>query len=934
MSPTATERWRRLRALVGELLELPDEARAARLAEVEPGLAEEALSLLAVDDAVALERFERAVVRQAAGLVEAAARASVPVAATAAGLVLGPWRLERPLGRGGMAEVWEARRHDGQFDQVVAVKLLKRGMDSEEIVARFLRERQILAALDHPGIARLFDGGLAPDGRPYFVLEKIDGEPITDWCRARKLDLTARLRLLVAVAAAVSAAHRRLVVHRDLKPSNILVTSAGQVKLLDFGIAKLLAEEEGAVHATRSEVRVLTPAYAAPEQILGQPVSTATDVYSLGVVAYELLTGRLPHRRGGRGVGELAAAVASETIERPSTAVLAIGLESAPPTESASARRAALHEARHAARRLRGDLDAIVLTALRREPERRYGSVEALAEDLERYLDRRPVAARADSIGYRARKFVGRHRLAVAAAAVALAALISGLAVFAWQAERARASAAAAESNARRAERVKEFLIGLFEVADPEQSGGGTVTAAELLDQAGRRLPHELAAEPAIQAELLESVARIDRSLGRLDSAERLAERARELRQALPEEPSGLGEALATLGSVRLSQGRLDEAEALLVDGLGRLETAGAGELATARARSDLAQVAFWRERLAAAEAGERAVWESYRRALGDEHVLAAIHRRNLGVILLQQNRLDEAEAALRASQAVLERQLGEDHPNLAQSYLNLAALLDSRGRREESEPLHRRALEIRRLRLGDAHPSTGQSLQLLGVFLLAQRRWDEAEAVHREALELFRAIDPRHFEVGKILHGLGQVEAGRGRPAAAEARLAEAVELFRATLGERHPFVWMATANLARQVGKQGRLAEAEELLRECHRRLVELTAPDDEYVLDVESRLGEVLRGRGAVAEALELHRHALAGVVRIYGERHVRVAEAHVQIALDLDAAGLPCAVEAAAADAIFGELDPDHPRRAELALLGARAARRLVARPVEP
>ncbi|HPK65052.1 MAG TPA: serine/threonine-protein kinase [Thermoanaerobaculia bacterium] len=846
MSALSPEQWREIRRLAGELDELDGAAREARLAGVAPPVAAEVRALLAADDAALSHRLEAAVGHGAADWL-AAQRAAAPepgAGGDLAGSRLGVWRLERPLGRGGMAEVWAASRADGEYRQEVAVKLLKRGMDSDEIVARFRRERQILAQLVHPAIARLLDGGVAPDGRPYFVLERVDGEPITQWCAAHGAELRRRVELLLEVAAAVAAAHRQLVVHRDLKPANILVTPAGRVKLLDFGIAKLLAPDAGeAADATRTGVRLLTPAYAAPEQLRGEPVSTATDVYALGVLAYELFTGQLPHRRAGRDTATLTAAD-EPAIPRPSTAVLtATAAGSGDGMADPRARR-------RLARELAGDLDTIVLVALRPQPERRYGSVEAFAADLRNWLEERPIAARPDSVGYRFRSFVRRHSFGVSAALAILVALLGGLAATVWQAGRARANAVAAAAHAHRAERVKEFLIGLFEVADPDQSGLGSVTAAELLDQAGHRLSRELATEPAIQAELLTTVARIDRSLGRLDSAESLA-RAALASPAVAASDRHRGAALATLGSVLLAQGRLDEAERELAAGRELLgHDPAADELAVARVESDLAQVAFWRDDLDRARELEAGVWRTYRRLLGEENVLTAIHQRNLGVILYQQERLDEAEALMRASQATLVRELGADHPNVAQSYVNLAALLESRDRAKEAERLYRQALEIRRRHLGDAHPATGQSLQLLGVLLLEQRRYDEAEAAFREALALFRAVDPDHFEVGKALHGLAQVAAGRGRPAEAEPLFVRALALFRERLGEEHPFVWLTQAHLAREIARQGRLAPAEELLRESRERLAARLGEGSEPVAEVDRYLAEVRRARGEPA------------------------------------------------------------------------------------
>jgi serine/threonine-protein kinase len=909
--------WARVRARFEELAELSAEERARRLDQLEreaPETGRQVRELLAADHDAASLAFEGVVASGAARVLEELAPEGA--GEPSAGTLLGPWRLAEPIGRGGMAEVWAARRADGQFEQQVAVKLLKRGMDSDELVARFRRERQILARLEHPAIARLLDGGVAPDGRPYLVLERVDGEPITAWCERRNLPVADRLRLVVEAGRAVAAAHRQLVVHRDLKPSNLLVTGDGRVKLLDFGIAKILADDDPAAgDATRVEQRVLTPAYAAPEQIRGEPVSTTTDVYSLGVLAYELVVGRLPHRRAARGAADLAAEVDRESIEAPSTAVLATPI---PETARGDDRR----ERRRRARQLAGDLDTVLLTALRREPSRRYASVDAFVDDLERYLDGRPIRARRDSFGYRARKFLGRHRAAAAVAALAALALVAALAAVLWQAGVARRNAAEATTNARRADRVKEFLVGLFEVADPEQSGGAAVTAAELLDQAGRRLPQELAAEPGVQAELLETVARLEKSLGRLPAADRLARRALELRAAGVGGAAERGSALATLGSVELAQGRLDDAAARLEEGLGLL---AADDLAAARARSDLAQVAFWRERLDDARRLEAESWQAYRRILGEEHVLTAIHLRNLGVIDYQAGRYAEAERQMAAAQEVLERQLGADHPNLAQSYFDRAALYASLDRPREAEPLYRRALEIRRRRLGDTHPSTGQSLQMLGILLFQEQRWDEAEAVTREALEIFRAIDPAHFEVGKAIHGLGQIESGRGRPAEAERHFTEAVDRFRAALGPDHPFVWITIGHIGQQLARQGRLEEAERRLRESREKLLALVGPEHEYSAEAANRLGELLRLADRPSEAIPLHREALAFFLGQLGPRNGRVADSRYQLAAALVAAGAPAGEEATAALGLVRELDPASPRLAELERWAARDAR---------
>jgi serine/threonine-protein kinase len=825
-----------------------------------------------------------------------------------------------------MGEVFLAERADGLFEQRVAIKLLRRGMATDDVLARFARERRILARLAHPHIARLLDGGATEDGRPYFVMELVEGEPITAYCRSRSAPVSERLRLLLDACDAVSAAHRSLVVHRDLKPSNVLVTAGGDVKLLDFGIAKLLGpddSEAGEKDAeTHTDLRLLTPAYAAPEQILGEPVTAATDVWALGALAYELLTGTLPQKRETRSPSALAAAAASDSIERPSQRVAGVTLDRLPVAQPTEADR------RRFERQLRGDLDNVLLTALRREPDRRYGSVSALAGDFRRHVEGRPVTARPDTLSYRAGKFVRRNRLGVAAAALVVLSLVGGLVATSRQRARAESNARVAAANARRADAVKEFLIGLFEIADPDQTGGN-LPASVLLDQAGKRLDTELSSEPDVQADLLDAVARIDRSLGRLEPAEGLARRSLAVREKiLPAGDGAIGRSLGTLGAITMDRGKLDEAEKQLREALETVETKeGVNSLSAARVRSDYAQVIFWKGDVAKAEKLESSVYETYRAQLGDDAVQTAIHLRNRGLLQEELDRLDEAEADSRASQAVLEKRLGPDHPNLGQSYLNLAVLLDRRGKAEEAEKWFLRSLEVRRKALGADHRVVGQTQQLLALFYLNQGRLDESEQNYRQALALFRAIEPRHFEVGKCLNGLALVASRRGRYAEAEATLGEVIALFDEVLGPKHTFSWQARGNRAEQIALQGRLDEAEKIQREVAAKLVEINGPDSYETVDAEGRLGETLRKQGRTAEALPLHRKVLEHQRKLYGENHVFVALAEYQLAADLIALGR--AEDRAEARrlldgslAVLEKRSPPHPRLADVRAASAR------------
>lgn len=862
MSASEEAAFARARAYFEELVESDGAVRAARLAAIARNEAE-LLPLLErwlASDAAA-SGFLETPAAEIPGLLASGEGAS-DGGADGPGLRCGPYRLRALIGRGGMGEVWEAERSDGQFEQIVAVKRLRIDMDSEEGLRRFLRERQILARLAHPGIARLLDGGMGADGRPYIVMEKVDGRPITVFAGERALSIAERLRLVIAVAEAVDAAHHQLVVHRDLKPSNILVSDAGELKLLDFGIAKLLAPEDeaggGPAAATLLGERALTPAYAAPEQILGGPISTATDVYALGVVLCELLTGQLPRPRRTSAMAAVAELVA-ELQRGDEVPLLSVVARRTAPAELERAGLPAAERVR-LPRLLAGDIDAIAARALARSPTRRYPSALALADDLRALLAGRPLAARPESGLARALRFVRRHRIGVTTAALAAVSLVGGLSVALWQARRAAAAATRAETSARSAENTRDFLISLFEIADPMKSGGAAVSARDLLAQGARRLESELASDPAILADLLEAVARIESSLGLLAEAARSAERARELRP--PSDEVGRARAEATLGSIRIQEGDLDDAERRLGAAVATLARGGASALALARARSDYGQVLFWRKRVAEAEAIEREVHATFARELGEEHVETAIHLRNLGIVLDDLGRLDEAEAAYRRSQAILEKNLGAEHANVAQSHLSLGFLLDKRGRIEEAEPLYRRALEIRRRTVGDRHVQTGQTLQLLADFLTRRERFDEAEGAAREALAIFRAVDPDHFEVGKCVNALGLVAAKRGEPARAEGLYREALANFERSLGRDHPFFWWTTGSLAMAIAEQGRLAEAEILQRQVLAELERVSGMESadaqwgyEILAQTLARQGRAEEARAATERALAL-------------------------------------------------------------------------------
>ena len=659
--PGTSGRGSRAAELFAELYELSEPARAARLRELEreaPGLARQVARLLVLD-AAADGPLERARDEVAA----AAGRRLLGESAPPPPERLGPWRLGERLGTGGMGEVFRGERSEGGFTQQAAVKIVRAGMASEAIVARFLVERQVLARLEHPAIARLLDGGVAPDGRPWFAMELVEGAPITAFARDRALGLAERLRLMIEVADVVDFAHRSLVVHRDLKPSNILITPAGEPKLLDFGLAKLL-EADLDPGLTRTELRALTPAYAAPEQVLGGTVTTATDVYALGVLLYELLTGELPHARTSTSAGRLAEEVSRETVERPSQR-----LRRASAADSGAAR---------GARRLEGDLDTIVLRALAREPARRYASAAALADDLSRHLDGRPVVARPDTRRYRLGKFLGRHSLAVAAALAVAISLVAGLGVALVQAERARVAATRAAAETKRAEaeterarregeratRMKDFLLSVFREASPQQrSRGEPLSIGELLDAAEARIDTELAADPLLQADLWDDLAETRASAGELERASTLIEKAIATKRAhLDADDLSMVESLTNRGAISNLEGEPERGLASFDEAMAILERRGeSGSEPAAIVANNRVQALLMLERNdEAAAAVETAHDLILRWRPGSPD--AAMQRVNAGIVAQRRGRYPEARDHFERAVVELEAVVGPDH--------------------------------------------------------------------------------------------------------------------------------------------------------------------------------------------------------------------------------------------------------------------------------
>lgn len=640
--------WSRAEELFEAALKLPVEQRAAYLARActdDPVLYEDVVRLVEV--ATGADEFLATPV----SVIATNADETAPIPA---GTLLGPWRIRALLGQGGMGEVYSAERADGAYEQQIALKLLKRGLDTHAMLARFLQERRILARLTHPNISRLLDAGSAPDGRPYLAMEQVDGQPITQWCRERGASLRKMIELGCEVCEAVQSAHRICIVHRDLKPSNVLVADSGEIKLLDFGVAKLLNQD--AAEATQAHLAApLTPQYAAPEQLLGDPVSPATDVYALGSLLYEMFTG-VPARLHTNAVAAAAAlSLHQSQLVPPSRAVL----QSQNVTDSLR---------RSRARELDGDLDLILMKALSTDPARRYPSAVALSEDLQRHLDGRPVLARPDSWTYQAKKFVQRNRVSTALASVALVALVAGLTVSLWQAH-------AAQREARRANAVRDFIETLFEPIRGGVTAAREPSLKELVTNGVQRLD-ETTLGPAERVDLLLMFSRLNEMLGDRDRALVLAERASSLAEVeLGTEHPLAFEALVTRGLVILHQDRLAHAEPLLMEAERRYRDDAHSGMPLIRLLDGLAVTAAEQGRTdQALQYGGQALQK--RLALfGPDSLKVSVGYNNLGYAMAEAGDFDAAVDAYRHALAINRKHLAPDSFEATVPLANMGAV-------------------------------------------------------------------------------------------------------------------------------------------------------------------------------------------------------------------------------------------------------------------
>jgi serine/threonine-protein kinase len=777
-----------------------------------------------------------------------------------------------------MGEVFLAERADAEFEQQVAIKVVHGGSLARGVQSRLKIERQILAQLDHPNIAHLMDGGSLADGAAYIVMEYIDGIPIDEYCDSNRLDVAARLRLFQTVCAAVHYAHQNLIVHRDLKPSNILVTAAGVPKLLDFGIAKLLDERQAGHHTlavTHSDVRVMTPDHASPEQVRGQVITTSSDVYVLGVLLYKLLTGSGPFFIASMRLTDIEHAICEKNPTLPSQAVSMV--ESAHTRGIADARGT---NAKRLRRMLRGDLDNIVIMAMRKEPERRYASSQQMASDIQRYLDGKPVIARRDTMSYRTAKFIRRHWLPVTAGvgtvflilAFATTTYVQSLRIAAER-DRVAEQRERAEHERIRAEDVSSFLVNLFKLSDPEENRGNQVTARELLDSGAKRLRSGLQDQPATKAALLTTVGEVYDSLGQYQDAlpilnesltlqpqshdkariDTLLELGRArigagdlnaadapLQEALRLSQGNFGatsqesgRALWILGKLRQQQGQFGEAKDLYKRALAISETTLAPQTDVSAVLDDLAQI-YSRELQweLAKQTYERAL-DVDRRVLGDDHPRVAIHLQNLAVVAQNMGDLKRAEALYRDVILRQERAYGDRHPETAVTKGNYGFLLQREGRLAEAEPLLRDVVATRLSLHGPDHYQVGYARVSLGWLLLDKGDLQGAESEFRQALAIYdKSLPANHQWRAALLMQFARLLVDRGKPEEALALSDQSIRIWTATSSPSSPPTAQAHAIHAYALAHLGKPREAADELDSAVPILLKARGADDPVV------------------------------------------------------------------------------------------------------
>jgi len=817
------DRWEKIQSLFEKALELESSERESYLKSAcddDKELFDEVISLLHADE------------KQHSIFAGSAADYIAVDDANLDGKIFGNYRAVKQIGSGGMGSVYLAERADGVFEQKVALKIVKPGMNSHEIITRFEEERQILARLQHPNIARLLDGGISELGLPYFTMEYVEGKPITAFCDEKNLTIEQRLELFKKVCEAVLYAHQNLVIHRDIKPNNILVQEDGTVKLLDFGIAKVFEEEEEEKFVTRTGMRVMTPEYASPEQVRGEPVSTATDIYSLGLILYQLLTGCPPYEVTSTSALEMERIICLTEPQKPSTMITKI-FSSAPDSKQKASpdfisrkRKTTIPKLK---KRISGDLDNICLMAIRKEPERRYSSIAQFITDIDSHLNELPVSARKSTAGYRTKKFIQRHKVGVVVATISviLIAIVTTFYTIQLAEERDRA-----QLEAEKSKKVSEFLAGIFEVSDPEQSKGESITARELLDNGVKRIESELSDQPEVLANMLGVTGNVYKSLGLYDNALVLLQRAYSINDSL----------------------------------------LGNNSPETAKSINDLANLNFAMGDYESAIKKFKEAIEQRKNIYGEESLEAAESMNDLAMVLREEGDYDQSEKLLSASLAIRNKLLSSESMEVAQSLNNLALLKEDMGEFEKAKKLLEEALQKKEKIYGKIHPSVTETMGNLAFLLQQMGEYEEASKLFNETVEIDKKLfGDLHPVVSTDLYNLASNTALMGDLNAAEKLYEEVLKLDKELLGEEHPYIALDLNNLAGIYSDKGDYEKAENLYKESLNLNKKIYGSDHPEVATSLSNLGVMYNRWRKYDLAEPLLKSALDMRIKLLGEKH---------------------------------------------------------------
>jgi eukaryotic-like serine/threonine-protein kinase len=784
--------------------------------------------------------------------------------------VIGPYRLINMLGAGGMGEVWRAEQTE-PIHRTVALKLIKAGMDTRAVVARFDSERQALALMEHSNIAKVFDAGATPEGRPYFVMEYVHGVPITDFCDRHRLTIKQRLGLFMQVCEGVQHAHQKAIIHRDLKPSNVLVEEVDGKpvpKIIDFGLAKAMGPQLTEMTLfTEAGAMLGTPDYMSPEQAdrNERNIDTRTDVYSLGVILYELLVGELPigsHELRAAGIEAMLQKIREQEPLPPSSK-----LKSLANSSKISAERCQ-EEPESLERHLRGDLDWITIRALEKDRSRRYGSASDLAADLERYLQDQPVSAGPPSASYRAGKFIRRHRFGVIVAASAVMLLIAFAAIMTVQNRRI-------VRERDRAGRIADFMTQMFAVSDPSEALGNAITARTILDKASNQIRAGLARDPEVQSDLMFTMGRTYAGLGLYPTAEILSSAALDSRRRMfgPDGRKTL-QSMVQLAGIYDREGREQEAEKLINQAIAdSRRVLGADDPVTLDAMDRLGVILQRTSRFNEAEKLQRDLVERATRRLGPEDGQTLRATVSLADSLSLLGRYAEAESIYRSALQTEQRVLGPEHPQTLGTMHNLANRIQEQGRYAEAARLYQQTLAIEQHVLGPEHPDTADTMTAMANTFYYQGNSAEAEKWYREALAtLQKSLGPDNPSTTRSLEGLANVLSGNGQYAEAEKLDRQVLDIRQRTLGPDHTDTLLTEYNIGDILYQEGNLVEAEQIIRKAFAAQSRTLGAENVDTLASKSELARIFIRQGKYPEAEEMARQAFDAQLRILGPQHL--------------------------------------------------------------